>query len=335
MSAKSSKTLIGLFVLGAVLLAVAALAAFGSGLFFTKKLTAVMYFSGSVAGLEVGSPVIFRGVPLGSVKEIDLEADPAGLKFSIPVTIEVLGGKISVKGVSKRDAGATLLEESKRTPEQLIEALVDKGLRAQLVTQSFVTGQLAVSLDMRPDTLVVLHGDGKVIEIPTIPSEFEKLTNTLKSLPLEELVDHLLSAVDGVSKLVNDPETTRIPHKIDKALTSGTQLVDEARAQIDSLTKNLQQALSSYKELAVNLDSRTDKLTVSANKSLNSLDGAVTEGKSALVKFQKVVSPESPSVAALDKTLNELAQAARSIRELTDYLARHPEALIQGKGNRR
>jgi paraquat-inducible protein B len=327
--------MIGLFVMGAALLAVAALAAFGSGMFFTKKMTAIMFFEGSVSGLEVGSPVIFRGVPIGSVKEVSIEADPSGLKFSIPVEVEIVGGRVNLRNVKKANAGDTLLEARDQTPEELVKALIEKGLRAQLVTQSFVTGQLAVSLDMRPDTPVRLHGDAGRIEIPTIPSEFEKLTQTLKSLPLEELVAHLLSAVNGVERLVNSPETARIPAKIDGALTSGTQMIDDLRSRVDGLTKNLEQAVRSYHELAVNLDQRTDKLAVSTRKTLDSLDGAVSEGKVAMNKFQKVVGPDAATVVELNRALNEIAQAAKAIRGLADYLERHPEALIQGKGGNR
>ncbi|WP_243358560.1 MlaD family protein [Fundidesulfovibrio terrae] len=334
MSAKSNKTMIGLFVLGAALLAVAAMAAFGSGMFFTKKMTAIMFFDGSVSGLEVGSPVIFRGVPLGSVKDVRIEADPTGLKFAIPVVVEIVGGKVNLQKAGAAE-GETLLEARKQSPKALVQALIDKGLRAQLVTQSFVTGQLAVSLDMRPDTPVRLHGDGDDLEIPTIPSEFEKLTQTLKSLPLEELVAHLLSAVNGVERLVNSPETAKIPAKIDTALTSGTQLVDDLRGRVDGLAKNLEQAVRSYNELAVNLDQRTDKLTASTRKTLDSLDGAVADGKSALTKFQKVVSPDAATVVELNRALAEIAQAAKAIRGLADYLERHPEALIQGKGGNR
>lgn len=335
MSTKSNKTMIGLFVLGAAFLAVAAMAAFGSGMFFTKKLTAIMFFDGSVSGLEVGSPVIFRGVPLGSVKDVRIEADPTGLKFAIPVVVEIVGGKVNLQKAGAGKEGETLLDARKQSPKELVQALIDKGLRAQLVTQSFVTGQLAVSLDMRPDTPVRLHGDGDNLEIPTIPSEFEKLTQTLKSLPLEELVAHLLSAVNGVERLVNSPETARIPNKIDTALTSGTLLVDDLRTRVDGLTKNLEQAVRSYNELAVNLDQRTDKLTASTRKTLDSLDGAVADGKSALSKFQKVVSPDAATVVELNRALAEIAQAAKAIRGLADYLERHPEALIQGKGGNR
>lgn len=331
MSAKSNKTIIGLFVIGAALLAVGALAAFGSGMFFTKKLTAIMFFGGSVSGLEVGSPVIFRGVPIGAVKEVRIEADSTGLDFSIPVVVEIVGGRVNIK-----NRGAdTLLQVRSENPKELMQALIEKGLRAQLVTQSFVTGQLAVSLDMRPDTPVTLHGGDEGIEIPTIPSEFEKLAQTLKSLPLEELVAHLLSAVNGVERLVNAPETAKIPAKIDTALTSGTQLVDDLRTRVDGLTKNLEQAVRSYNDLAVNLDQRTDRLAASTRKTLDSVDGAVADGKNALSKFQKVVSPDSITVVELNKALAELAQAAKSIRSLADYLERHPEALIQGKGGNR
>ena len=81
MSAKANKTMIGVFVLGAVVLALGAIVALGSGTFFTKTDRCIMFFPHSVGGLEVGAPVVFRGVPIGSVKEISIEADPTHLKF--------------------------------------------------------------------------------------------------------------------------------------------------------------------------------------------------------------------------------------------------------------
>ena len=94
MSGKANKTMIGLFVLGALTLALAAIVALGSGVFFTKTFSCIMYFPNSVSGLEVGAPVLFRGVPIGSVKEISIEADASRLHFYIPVVIEILGNKI-------------------------------------------------------------------------------------------------------------------------------------------------------------------------------------------------------------------------------------------------
>ena len=65
MSKPASKTLIGVFVIGAIALAVLAVVVFGSGRFFSEKMPLVMYFEGSVAGLNIGSPVMFRGVKVG------------------------------------------------------------------------------------------------------------------------------------------------------------------------------------------------------------------------------------------------------------------------------
>lgn len=330
MSAKSSPALIGVFTLGAVALAVGILAVLGAG-FFTKKVPVIMYFDGSVTGLDVGSPLIFRGVPVGTVREIRIVADPKSLTLTIPVKAEIRGGKVTTDEAGDPEDRKTLLMESGMTPEQLIQALIKKGLRAQLVSENLLTGQLAVYLDLLPDAPARLRGRGNDVEIPTISSEFEELSKSLKSLPLKELASHLLSAVEGVERLVNSPEATRIPGKMDTALTSGMQLLDDLRLKTDTLTRNLNEAVSHYRDLAGNLDQRTDKLIASARKSLDSLDGALVDGKTALSRFQKVVHPDSPSVVELNKALAEVAQAAKAIRSLADYLERHPEAFIQGK----
>jgi sporulation protein YlmC with PRC-barrel domain len=79
MSRQANKTVIGIFVVGAIALVVIAVLILGSGKFFKKTFTAVCYFEGSVGGLNVGAPVIFRGVKVGSVKNIVLQFDPEKL----------------------------------------------------------------------------------------------------------------------------------------------------------------------------------------------------------------------------------------------------------------
>jgi paraquat-inducible protein B len=332
MSGKTNKTMIGVFVLGALALAVGAVIALGSGMFFTQKYRCIMYFPNSVSGLELGAPVVFRGVPIGSVKEISIEADPAGLHFYIPVVVEILGSKISLAPSRPDQKAQTLMQARKENEADLLSQLIEKGLRAQLVTQSFVTGQLAVSLDLMPDTPVRLVGGAKLPEIPTVPSTFEKLTETIKRLPLQELVDRLIGAVTGIESLVNSPELTKIPGKIDRVLTSGDELLREVREKAGPLAHNLDEAVLSFTELAKHLDRRTEGISASAKGALDSFDAALKDGRSAIGKFQKIVNSDSPTIMDLNRALGEIANAARSIRELANYLERHPEALIQGKG---
>lgn len=333
MSAKANKTLIGVFVLGALALALGAIVALGSGMFFSQRYKCIMFFPNSVGGLEVGAPVVFRGVPIGAVKEISIEADPSNLKFYIPVVVELLGGKIKLERTKKNGQGTeTLVEARKEAPGNLLTQLIDKGLRAQLVTQSFVTGQLAVSLDLMPDTTVRLVGGTDLPEIPTVPSTFEKLTETIKKLPLQELIDRLIGAVTGIENLVNSPEIKSLPGKIDATLNSGNELLREIRDKVGPMAHNLDLAIQNYSELARNLDSRTDGLTASAKTALGSLDGTLKDSRAAINNFQKIVNSNSPTVTDLNRALAEITNAARAIREFANFLERHPEALIQGKG---
>jgi paraquat-inducible protein B len=331
MSAKTNKTTIGLFVLGAIALALGAIVALGSGTFFTKTYRCIMFFPNSVGGLEVGAPVVFRGVPIGSVKEISIEADPTHLKFYIPVVVEILGDKIKLTG-KPGEKDQTLVDARKENPGNLLAQLVDKGLRAQLVTQSFVTGQLAVSLDLMPDTPLRLVGHSDIAEIPTVPSTFEKLTETIKQLPLQELVDRLIGAVTGIETLVNSPQLKALPGKIDATLNTGNTLLQEIRDKVGPLAKNLDEAITNFGELAKHLDTRSEGLSSAAKTTLGSLDTTLKDSRSAINNFQKIVNSNSPTVTDLNRALAEITNAARAIREFANFLERHPEALIQGKG---
>ena len=332
MSTKVNKSMIGLFVLGALILAVLAVAAFGSGMFLTKKHKFVLYFDNSVSGLTIGSPVLFRGVPVGTVTSIGVQANAESLHFTIPVSIELESGKISFRSAPKN---ATLLTVTGENITQLLDRLIKIGLRAQLVTQSFVTGQLAVSLDFMPDAPVNLKGKEGDPEIPTVPSAFEQFSNTLRSLPLTELVDKILAAVTGVEKLVNSPQTEKIPASVNLALNQTSEVMADLKVRIDPLAKNLDAAIQHFSNLALNLDRRADSLASAADKTIDNFNATLKEARSATASIQKVVNQDSPTVTDLNRALNEMAAAAKSIRALADTLERHPAALLQGKGGPR
>jgi paraquat-inducible protein B len=142
MSQKISPTLIGAFVVGAVALLVIGVVAFGSGQLFRKTQQFVLYFDGSVNGLHMGAPVKFKGVEIGSVKDIKLEMGLGNQVHDIPVIIE-----IDLKKVIRR--GVTI---EKAMDPNTIREFVTQGLRGQLQTESLVTGVLYVALDWFPET---------------------------------------------------------------------------------------------------------------------------------------------------------------------------------------
>ncbi len=105
MSKQANKTVIGAFVVGAIALAVAAIMIFAGGKFLTRYNTYVMYFPGSVKGLNVGAPVVFRGVKIGSVKTIDLRYDSKTLQVQIPVLVEIIHAARGMRGALDPDGG--------------------------------------------------------------------------------------------------------------------------------------------------------------------------------------------------------------------------------------
>src|SRR5215831_7079714 len=193
MGRQMNPTTIGAFVVGAIVLLIAGGLLFGGGKFLQEKLPYVMFFDSSVEGLNVGAPVIFRGVQVGQVTEIEAIANPQTFDIRIKVKINLVRGSIKVEGESQRFTD----------PHQAVEGLIRKGIRATLRTQSFVTGVLYVALDFFPNTPVKLLGlDPTVPELPTIPSAMDQLKSQveqamsdLRKLPLETIFNKVLETL--------------------------------------------------------------------------------------------------------------------------------------------
>jgi paraquat-inducible protein B len=213
MSKKTNKALVGAFVVGALVLLIMGLIVFSSGTLFTKTNKYVLFFEGSVKGLVVGAPVNFRGVKIGTVKEITLVYDPHNSFAFIPVIIETEPNRI------------------KRSPfdrdRKNIQFLINTGLRAQLEIQSFLTGQLAVALDFFPDKPARLLGLIKDYpEIPTIPSALGELQKNIGDIPFKEISLDLQESMHSLQIVLKQSRET-IVYDITNALH---EITDAARS---------------------------------------------------------------------------------------------------------
>ena len=395
MSKMANKSLIGAFVIGAIALAVISVIIFGSGKFFKKQLEFIMYFQGSIKGLSVGSPVILRGVKIGEVKDIILRVRPSDLSFFIPVIVEIDPSRIQSEGTRAK-------------PYESIQGLIDKGLRAQLQSQSFVTGQLAVGVDFYPDKPAKLLGlDKKYHEIPTVPTPIEELQKTIEELNLKEFAEKVKSTLDGVEKAVNSPEIQKALKSVSAAaeearvmvknvngqitplVSNANEMVKTVNSQVGPLASNLNETVKDAQKLVQNLDrqmttllpsiegtmkdaqklvqhvdTRIDPMAANAEeamkginslvnndvknlvgnldqgvvrvmpelaKNLETLRATLQEAQGALRSVGGTTGGPSPLIYQLTQTLEELANAAQSLRSMADYLEQHPEALIRGK----
>jgi phospholipid/cholesterol/gamma-HCH transport system substrate-binding protein len=306
---RASPALIGVFVLGAAALAATVAVVWGSGRFFRKTMSFVCYFSGSVNGLIAGAPVKFRGVPIGSVTDMRFRlAQATGANaedFRIPVWFQ-----IDLQQLSELRGGGAV-----RIDRQRLDELIAQGLRAQLQTESFVTGVLYVGLDFFPGSPVVLaNGDRPdILEVPTMPTALERASQTLtkllariEKLDVEGLVHSIKNAVDGFNVLVRSPEFDRTLVAAREALGSIQQLSDSVKPGVQPMMTSL------------------GATSAGARASLQRLDATLAD-------LRSLIDTQGPLTVELTQTLIDLGDAAESVRDLASYLDRKPNALITGR----
>lgn len=166
--------LIGLFVSIGLISMFLMFAYFLKSKFSDDESTVVMYFDESVKGLDVGAPVLFKGVKIGEVSEVRLQANLHTLQFLIPVYAKIYNGR-------------SLITDTHDEKERLDKFIRD-GLRAQLAINSVITGQLLIELDMFPNSKAVLHEQAKnELEIPTIGSPFSEISKSLQVMPITQI----------------------------------------------------------------------------------------------------------------------------------------------------
>jgi paraquat-inducible protein B len=320
MGKRISPTLVGTFVLGAITLAVAAVIVLGSGRIFLRPHLFALYFSSDVNGLKVGAPVKFRGVEIGSVASILLsvgtpsqsrDAENVGDQYRIPVVIDLETEKLVKRGAAVNlDDPATVAQAIKR------------GLRGQLNVESLVTGLLYVDLDYRPDTPAKFYmgADSPYPEIPTVPTKLEqaatmlsKMLEQLEKIQFDEVIKSLTNTAVAITTLANSP-------KIQNAVDS-----------LNLAARSLGQASASVNRLAAGLDREIGPMGTDLRLTTEQTRATLKQTQDTLAAVQMTLGPNAPLNYELAQTLEQTSAAARSLRELSDYLRRNPSSLVRGR----
>ena len=285
MTVRANATLVGAFVLGAIAIAIGLAVVFGSGLFFRDVARFVIFFDGSMEGLQVGAPVKFRGVQVGQVVSIRPIYREARKMVDIPVVVEL-------------DRGA--VQESPGSDEAMA-VLIDKGMRAQLELESLITGQLYVGLDFFPGTPIAQVANvTDYPEIPSIPSLQDDLQETLNKLVID--APRLQMGIVQMLDLINAMAENNSAQEIAGGLRSVAKLADTMADPNGPLLK----ALNQLPPLLANLDQATADLP-----------SVVAEAKTTLGSVQGLVGGPG---AALAKTLGDLEATLLAARKLTDQV---------------
>lgn len=295
--------LIGAFVLGALGLVVAAVLFFGGGALRERHLVIVSFFDASVAGLRVGAPVTFRGVPVGEVKSIGVRVNPRTGQSIIQVNMELVPQTLTVYGTAlPRDAA-------------LVPSLVQEGLTAQLVKQSFVTGLLSVELAFRPGTKVLRLGDASLPEVPSVPGELEGLAKQLQTVDIVAVLGSLQRTLDAAQ-----PALAEMP----RVLSALERTLDTTRGEVRASSASLQETLAAARTLAATLD-RDSASTLAALRDTLAKADATLDGAHALV------DPRGHTAMQVQRAVDDLAATSARLRDLAERVDRDPAVLVRGR----
>jgi len=330
MSKKSNPTMIGAFVVGAVLLLAIGVAVFGGAELLAKRNVYVAYFTENAKGLRVGSNVMMNGVQIGQVSNMRLLIDQEDWESLTEVTMEILPESY----IPTRD-GVVIGEgpDASVSHDVLIH---EAGLRATLQSESFVTGQLAIQIQFRADKPAVMRGGPKppYLEIPTMPSNIQQLLANIQTflgdfaegLDPGELAEHISNILRGADELANSEDVRATLAGIDTLVNRPA--TQELTATLQSTLKEVRSAASDAGSLLRNADVLVED---DLKPVIKRLAGALEEAQKALAAAKYQLRGDSVQVYQLGETLREVEGAARAMREFLDYLEQNPEALLKGK----
>lgn len=334
---KISPTVVGLFVLGALLLGAVGLFSFGGVNFFSKPERFIVYFDESIHGLDNGSPVKLRGVRIGrvvamNVRAIPVEPGSGGSRSVVAVVCElsrdiVADGQGHPVDVSDRDE---------------LQRLIDEGLRAQLGVIGLATGLLYVELDFYdPNRHPPIHRDGvesNYVVMPAVPSaisefqaNFTEILSDIQRIDFARMAGELEGLLVDVRRQVNAADLAAVSREWAEAGKAVRELADseETRALLAdaaSATKRFDRVLA---ELEKSVGPGGEQLTLA----LAEARGAMAEFAATAAVLKRFVAAQQNLGDDASQAFGRLGEAAAAVARLADFLERNPAALISGRAS--
>ena len=327
MSRQANATIIGAFVLTALVLGVGVVAFFGSFKLGDEE-EFIIYFDEPVGGLDIGSPVKFRGVSIGRVNKIFIRYNQSEEADHIPVIVQIDVNLLN----------SSLPIEMDIRNEETFQRFADLGYRAQLVNDNLITGLKYIEIDILEDAEPANFVQKEAIyrEIPSRPSLPAAVGQTVEealvrfgALHIHEINDALLGVLAKTEEGLDELDFAALNQSIIGGVDSVTELINSERLQgaIDEFSSSLVES----RNLAAKLNSKVDAILVEARRTNEELQKTLGRLAEAADQFNHVLSSDSSLRHELETALGEIAEASHALRFFFDYLERNPNSLLTGK----
>ncbi|MEO0510262.1 MAG: MlaD family protein [Verrucomicrobiota bacterium] len=322
---------VGAFVVASLALLLGMIAFFGSSSLLSKNTRFILFFDQSVNGLNEGSLVKFRGVPVGTVQRVLIRAEGQHPdSTAIPVIINIDRTRL------ENDLGVV---DETFDPESIRDS-IRRGLVAELTIESFITGQLFIEFSFNRERSSGLQrhliGESEMMEIPTLSSSLEEITEDIAklisdfgSIDLERLNDNLNLLMENLTVVLAGIKSEELS---DSVVSAATQIGDFLSSESFAGTvSSLKIALDEVSATASSLNMKEGPLADSIKVRTQEFGATLVNLNELMAKMSLLIEPDSSVRFEAENTLREVSRTAQSIRKLVDYLERNPKALLTGR----
>lgn len=261
---------------------------------------------GAVGGLSPGDPVKLRGFTVGDIKDVGFRYDAKSGRISTPVTLELYPSLFHLTGSGDGD---TALKTA-------VDALIRNGLRAELQRDPPLVGAPEVTLAMVPGDAGAATSPAAADGLPQIPAAaaggLQSIVERINKVPVDQIADNVLGITRHVNALVASSDLKDAIAQLDGALAQIHRTANRTGPEVSALVDRLRQT--------------ADQL----NGAVRAVERVATSAQQTAAKAN-ILLGATPSQNDAQTAMREITEAARSVRELADYLNRHPEALVQGR----
>ena len=329
MKTKVSPAIIGMFVIGAFALLIVALLTFGGVNFFAKPQRFVVYFDESVHGLNLGSSVQLRGVPVGRVVDLNVHYDAKTHHSVVAVVCEFSKDKVA-------DSKGHSINVAERAE---LQTLVDNGLRARLDVQGLATGLLFVELEFLDPA--VYPADNRVTElkyvvVPYVPSaisEFQtnltEILNDIKKVDFAGIGRELKLLLADAHRSLDGVDIKGLVAQWQKAGASVDALASSPEAK--QTLVNLNATLLEMRAVLAKLDTQVDRNGTELKATLEQTRQTLATFNAAADGARRFIVAQGGLGSDTTRALSQLSEAAEAVQRLAEYLERNPQALISGR----
>ncbi len=318
MSRTVHPTAVGTFVLAMLLLVSVLMLFFSGSPWWSQRDRYVLLYDTTIRGLNVGAPVAIKGVQIGQVTDITAQLYHDTMQVLNTVTIEI-------------DPSA--LELSDDQPVSL-DDLIENGLRAQLRTQSLLTGLLYVNVDFFPDRPVEYHQvNTRYTQLPTMPTELQQLTRDFESMDVMSIVGDLQYALEGAGKLLNDPALQQLPTQLNATLAALQATAEELTSGSDTLIERYGAVADNANALLLETGDALPEFIEKLDEALASLEETSALMASSAANTAFLTSDDSPVLYRVGSAARSIESAAAQLQRLTELLEREPQSLLFGRKN--